>query len=360
MPAVLVIVFAIALVFTALGLLLSSRSASHRPQDGYRVTAKGRMIVESTIVSERPRQTTAESRSGADIMRRRVSLEDDGEIYTKPLTRRASVPGTSITAALTEKANLRGGGAKMAPITRQYASARVQSASVAYPDSWEGLRGYLNSWKVGAASLAAITLLGLCLLSATFSHSVLWMPVSFGQSNQPPATPAPANLPTYAASQHLLRLGQLDPAQYQSMQEFNTWAYSACSAASMTEVINSYGHSYRITDILKTESGIHEITPQLGLLEEVGIQRTGARFGFKTTWGHNLSLNQIIAAANSGTPVIVSFPPYKFAGGHILVVRGGDSNFVYLADSSRLNWTQLTHDRFMQLWGGFSAIMTPA
>lgn len=360
MPAVLVIVFAIALVFTVFGLFLSSRSASRRSHNEYPAARKGRAIVESTLAQEYPRQSVAESSSGTDIMRRRVRLEDDGEIYTKPLTRRASVPGTSTTAAFTESASIKTVRPKVQPVTRQYASVRVQSTNLAYPDPWRDLRGYLNSWKVGAASLAAITLLGLCLLSATFSHSVLWIPVSYGQSNQPPATPAPANLPTYTASQHLARLGQLDPGEYQSMQEFNTWAYSACSAASMTEVINSYGHSYRITDILKLESGIHEITPQLGLLEEVGIQRTGALFGFKTTWGHNLSLDQVIAAANSGTPVIVSFPPYKFAGGHILVVRGGNSNVVDLADSSRLDWTQLTRDRFMQLWGGFSAIMTPA
>lgn len=360
MPAVLVIVFAVALIFTVLGLFLSSRSASRRSQNEYLVTRKGRAIVESTVVPEHPRQPVAESSSSADIMRRRVRLEDDGEIYTKPLTRRASVPGTSTTAALTERTSIKSVRPKMAPVTRQYASVRVRSTDLAYPDPWGDLKGYLNSWKVGAASLAVIALLGLCLLSASFSHSVLWMPVSYGQSNQPPPTPAPANLPTYTASQHLMRLGQLDPAQYQSMQEFNTWAYSACSAASMTEVINSYGHSYRVTDILKVESGIHEITPQLGLLEEVGIQRTGALFGFKTTWGHNLSLDQVIAAANSGTPVIVSFPPYKFAGGHILVVRGGNNSVVDLADSSRLDWTQLSRDRFMQLWGGFSAIMTPA
>src|SRR6266487_49501 len=62
----------------------------------------------------------------------------------------------------------------------------------------------------------------------------------------------------------LLRLSQLDPAQYNSTAEYNNWAYSACSAAALTEVINSYGHHYRVTDILKVESQIGEITPQEG------------------------------------------------------------------------------------------------
>src|SRR6266516_2790788 len=66
--------------------------------------------------------------------------------------------------------------------------------------------------------------------------------------------------PTYAASEALVRLSQLDPGQYNGKAEYNAWAYTACSAASMTEVINAYGHHYRITDILKVESRLGEIT----------------------------------------------------------------------------------------------------
>lgn len=224
---------------------------------------------------------------------------------------------------------------------------------------WESLKDRLGLWRVVLPGLVAIFLLSFYLLHLVLPYPLLWMPVTFGSASLPSASTS-ANAPVYAASQHLSRLSQLDPAQYRSTQEFNLWAYSACSAASMTEVMNAYNRRYKITDVLEIESAIHEITPDLGLLEEVGIQRTGARFGFTTTWGHNLSLDQVIAAANHGTPVIVSFPPARYPGGHILVVRGGDSTHVYLADSSRLNWTQVTRDRFMQLWAGFSAIMTPA
>jgi hypothetical protein len=216
----------------------------------------------------------------------------------------------------------------------------------------------LSSWKVAVPGLVALFLLGFSLVNMALPHPLLWTSVFFSSSNSsttPVAAPA-----VYTASQHLQRLGQLDPAQYNSTQQYNTWAYSACSAASMTEVMDAYGRKYRITDVLSVEANIHEITPELGLLEESGIQHTGAQFGFKTTWGHNLSLDQVIAAANHGTPVIVSFPPAKFPGGHILVVRGGNSTTVDLADSSRLDWTQLSRTHFLQLWGGFSAIMTPA
>jgi len=233
------------------------------------------------------------------------------------------------------------------------------SASVAAPTFRGGLEELLWSWKVAIPGLAALFLLSLYLFATVFPHQAVWMPVWFGvQNNQSVAKPT--TVPVYKASQRLIRLGQLDTEQYNSTTEYNTWAYSACSAASMTVVINSYGHNYRITDILAVESKIHEITPDLGLLEEIGIQRTGAKFGFKTVWGHNYTLDQVIAVANKGMPVVVSFPPERWAGGHILVVRGGGKDGVLLADSSRLNWTQMTRQRFLELWGGFYAIMTPA
>lgn len=161
------------------------------------------------------------------------------------------------------------------------------------------------------------------------------------------------------ASQRLVRISQLDPNQYSSTDEYNTWAYSACSAASMTEVFNAYGHHYRITDILKVEAQLGEITPALGLVRSEGIEHTAAQFGFKTTWGNAWTLDQVINTADQGKPVIVSFPPDRYDGGHILVVTGGDSSLVYLADSSLWNRHSLTRGQFLQWWEGFGAIVVP-
>lgn len=172
------------------------------------------------------------------------------------------------------------------------------------------------------------------------------------------ATPNPLQ-GTSGASKLLVRLSQLDPAQYNSTQQFNLWAYSACSTASMTEVINSYGHHYRIADILKVESQIGEITPQLGLLEDAGVAHTASYFGFKTIWGHQFSLDQIISIANNGRPVIVSFPPDRYAGGHLVVVTGGNSSSVNLADSSLYNRHTLSRAQFLKWWGGFYAVLIP-
>jgi predicted double-glycine peptidase len=161
------------------------------------------------------------------------------------------------------------------------------------------------------------------------------------------------------ASRRLVRISQLDPAQYGSPTEFRTWAYSACSAAAMTEVFNAYGRHLRITDVLNVEARIGEITPQLGLVRPEGIQHTAAQFGFHTTWGKSWTLEQIITLANQGEPVIVDFPPDRYAGGHLLVVIGGTSTTVSLADSSLWNRRSLSRSQFLAWWAGYAAVVTP-
>ena len=161
------------------------------------------------------------------------------------------------------------------------------------------------------------------------------------------------------ASRALQRVNQLDCGQYASGSECATWAYSACSTAAITEVINSYGYHFQITAILQQEVAANAITPQNGLLDDQGIQRTAARFGFSTSWGYSLSLDQVIASANAGIPVIVAWPPAKYDGGHLVVVIGGDSTSVRLADSSRYNRQMLSRAQFLNWWAGYSAILKP-
>lgn len=182
-------------------------------------------------------------------------------------------------------------------------------------------------------------------------------------SDDPATTPITKPISILAnASKQLVRLSQLNPAQYTSQTEYNTWAEGACSTTAITEVLDAYGRHYRIADVLHVEAHLGAITPNLGLTSEAGIQQTAAQFGFSTRWGHNLSLDQIIAAANDGTPVIVSFPPGAsslFPPGHILVVTGGNGSRVNLADSSSYNLTNLSRQQFNSYWRGFSAILTP-
>lgn len=174
--------------------------------------------------------------------------------------------------------------------------------------------------------------------------------------------------PKSGASSSVVRISQLDPAQYASQQEWSTWAYSACSAATMTEVLNAYGSQYRIHDILSVEHAlmitgssppVPVITPEQGLTTEAGIAATMQRFGFTTTWGDHWTFDQVVMTANRGTPVIVSWPPDRYAGGHIVVVVGGDSTSILIADSSSWNRHVLSAAQFMQWWGGFAAVSTP-
>jgi ABC-type bacteriocin/lantibiotic exporter with double-glycine peptidase domain len=130
----------------------------------------------------------------------------------------------------------------------------------------------------------------------------------------------------------------------------------------MTEVMNYYGKSLRITDVLQAEREAQAITPQLGLLEESGIIRTVEHFGFRATIDHTHTLDQVIALANAGMPIIVSIPPGRsplLAGGHVLVVTGGNASEVFLADSSSYNMHALSRQRFLFLWSGLTAIITP-
>src|SRR5258708_17178067 len=217
-------------------------------------------------------------------------------------------------------------------------------------------------WKAITVGLVSLFILGLFSLNNLRAHPALLSFVLFNTNpaaTTTPATPASQHAPQYNASKNLVRLGQVDPGQYNSTQEYNLWAYSACSTVALTEVINAYGHHYRITDILKVEAQIGEITPQLGLVEEAGIQHTAAQFGFKTSWGHTLSLDQVITIANHGRPVIVSFPPDRYARSHLLLVTGRVSKPVYLTSSLLFNPPSLSRAQFFNLLERVSAILIP-
>ena len=162
------------------------------------------------------------------------------------------------------------------------------------------------------------------------------------------------------AVHQVVRINQIDPDQYTSAADYQLWAYSTCSTAAMAEVANFYGHHYRIADILKVQAALGEITPKLGLVEDAGIARTMAKFGFQTSWGYRWTLDQVIHLANRGTPVIVGWPPSRYDGGHLVVVTSGTSSTISIADSSRFNRHTLTRAQFMQWWAGFVAIVTPA
>jgi ABC-type bacteriocin/lantibiotic exporter with double-glycine peptidase domain len=194
----------------------------------------------------------------------------------------------------------------------------------------------------------------LFLFAGFFSLAIL----AIGMMNTMPSTHVAAFHPAPAS---VVRLGQLDCQQYASQEECDLWSGSACSAAAMAEAMNVYGHSYRITDVLKIESAFRNpsvITPDEGLTYNGGLDRTLHAFGFQATLLKNPTVDQVVAAAVVA-PVIVNFPPGRWVGGHFLLVTGGDAKVVRLADSSRLNMQSMSIAQFLYYWNGFAAQVTP-
>jgi hypothetical protein len=187
---------------------------------------------------------------------------------------------------------------------------------------------------------------------------------------------------TINASQVITRLDQNSASQYDNPQQYNAWSPSACSAASTAAVMNSYaavngGYTYTVGDILGTEIQLGVISANAGLLGTSGIDQTAAYYHFATHTLDKPTLDQVIAIANKGQPVIVNFPPPAggghWDGGHFLVVKGGNSSVVNLVDSSSLRSAtasqivgkgnglkEMTRDDFAYYWIGVAKVITPA
>ena len=348
----LLMLLVFALIITMIGFFLSPKSKNHDQQPEYVIARRSSRVIHSTPMRrERMLEPVSSRRSRSIdpiplIGRGIVDAIPSGRQYIDspmPIGRRRVIASMPLRSS-------------QPGVGREIRFARYFSASAVLEHIGWRRKGEPVPLSVLVIGLVSIFILGIYALNFVLPHQALINLLLFNLNTPKKTTTQPSN---FQASQNLVRLSQLDPAQYNSTQEFHLWAYSACSTASMTEVFDSYGRHFRITDVLKVEAQIGEITPQSGLLEDVGIQRTAARFGFNTTWGHNLSLDQIISIANSGKPVIVSFPPDRYDGGHLLVVTGGNKFTVNLADSSLWNREALSRAKFLNWWEGFYAIVTP-
>ena len=156
------------------------------------------------------------------------------------------------------------------------------------------------------------------------------------------------------ASMQLVRIDSGARNQYYTNYQWQVWSYASCSGISMEEVMNAYGRHYIAADVLQVESNMGVWDISSGLMGgEAAMARVANYFGFKADPHPPRTLQDLITITNKGFPVIVGIP------GHILVVRGGDSNFVYLADSAPANRKALTHAAFLALWDGISVLLTP-
>ncbi len=136
--------------------------------------------------------------------------------------------------------------------------------------------------------------------------------------------------------------------------EWQLWSYSACSGCAMAALMDAYGAQkngkpLNCGDVLEVEYklGVYDPgtspTQNWGLLSpgQQNLAKTAAYFGFASDYSKNLSLDDLINLANSGTPSIIGIPT------HLMIITGGDSRHVMLADSGGLHLTTVTHNQFL-------------
>jgi uncharacterized protein YneF (UPF0154 family) len=156
------------------------------------------------------------------------------------------------------------------------------------------------------------------------------------------------------ASSRIVRVDSALADQYYTTYQYQVWSYSSCSGISLEEVMNAYGHHYIAADVLQEEQNLGVWNTYQGLTGgEPGMAKTAAYFGFKASPNPPRTLAAVIQIANEGYPVIIG------SVGHIMVVKGGDANYVYVVDSSPANRQVMTHDQFLNFWDGFSVLVTP-
>jgi hypothetical protein len=227
------------------------------------------------------------------------------------------------------------------------------------PASWYRRRRTLVS-----LGLICMVLLALSVQSGlageTFHTITKSVETTILSYNKPADVHTPARPLPQTASMLVVRVDSAATNQYYSEAQRQSWMYSSCSGIAMETVMNAYGRHLIAADVLQVESDLGVWNVQLGLLRENGIALTAAHFGFDTSSGHTRTLQEVIDTANKGAPVIVSVrDSYYYPNGHIFVIRGGDDQYVYIADSSLANFQRMTHPMFVGMWQGFSAVLTP-
>ncbi len=255
-----------------------------------------------------------------------------------------------------------------------------QTSAMTYPLSQVGKSAYIppislpTSWYTRRRTLVSLGFLVMVFLALflqdgltegglrTLSNGigVTFLSASQASDGQTTAHATPISVLPGGASTRLVRIDSSARSQYRSDYQWQTWSYSSCSGIALTMVMNSYGRHLIAGDVLQEEQNLGVWDVNLGLLREEGIAMTASYYGFDTSANHTRTLQDIIALGNKGTPVIVGVrDSYYYPGGHIFVVRGGDDQNVYIADSSPANFQRMSHSMFLSMWQGFSAVLTP-
>jgi hypothetical protein len=229
----------------------------------------------------------------------------------------------------------------------------------AIPSSWYSRRRTLFSL------LLLLMLLLALLIQGGFAGEVLQnlsSGLSLISSSQTAGVHPFAHMAPLTASELIVRGDSAARNQYHTDYEWQVWSYSSCSGFAIAEVMDAYGRHLLAADVLEEEQRLGVWSVSGGLLNNQGIVWTANYFGFNASLSNSLSLQQLIAISDKGTPVIVSVQDKTyFPGGHVMVIHGGDDQYVYTIDSSPENFTRMTYSMFLGMWSNndFSAILTP-
>jgi hypothetical protein len=154
---------------------------------------------------------------------------------------------------------------------------------------------------------------------------------------------------------------------YDSQAQFNQWAGAACSAASLAEILTSYGLPHMTIGRMIRELG-PAISPNWGLLTYNAFNKVAARYGLRADVylsNNPLTYRQMLYLTNTlGIPVIVNMRAttgyyHYLSGGHILVMTGGDTKTIRLADSSLYYMKSLPLGTYNQMARPRNVVIVP-
>jgi hypothetical protein len=147
----------------------------------------------------------------------------------------------------------------------------------------------------------------------------------------------------------------LRPDQYDSTDQFNAYSPAACSPSVLAEVLAAWGVPHATIGQMIDDLG-GDLSPYWGLLTQDGFEVVAAKYHMRADISWHVTYNQMLYLTNAlSLPVIVNFRRdygyyHYFAGGHFLVVTGGDQQGVRIVDSSEYFIKYLPQDVFDGLW----------
>jgi hypothetical protein len=155
--------------------------------------------------------------------------------------------------------------------------------------------------------------------------------------------------PQFFQKEPVVRVSQMNPAEYDSPVQARTWGPVSCSAAALTSALRSFGVNVRIADVLREMPGA--VSLDLGLVSRPSLVDAARRFGVEAR-EDVADWTQLERATAAGQPVLADVVSTRFPEGHWMVVTSAGPAGVQLADSSGFDLKSMTREEFLACWAG--------